>query len=214
MLSVMAKAGAPVPQVLGQTGDILFLDALEEVQPQAASWPSLGRSLAKLHTVTGPDYGWAEDYAFASAKIANGQRSDWPDFWAANRLLPFVQDLPGGLGPRIKDLCARLPRLLPTTPPAALLHGDLWTGNVLFGPRGRAHFIDPACYYGHSEVDLAMLHLFGTPGPGFEAAYGALPPGWEERRAVYTLWPALVHLRLFGTSYRGMVDRLLSQLGH
>lgn len=75
-----------------------------------------------------------------------------------------------------------------------------------------AALIDPACYYGHEEVDLAMLTLFDAPPPEFWEAYWALEPGWERRRDVYQLFPALVHLRLFGATYAGMVDRLLQSL--
>ena len=73
--------------------------------------------------------------------------------------------------------------------------------------------IDPACYWGHAEVDLAMLDLFGRPGPGFREAYGAPEPGEAERAPLYKLWPALVHLRLFGRSYRGMVEGFLEAAG-
>lgn len=73
--------------------------------------------------------------------------------------------------------------------------------------------IDPACYHGHAEVDLAMLALFGRPGPAFHDNYGALEPGAEDRLPVYQLWPALVHLRLFGAGYRGLVERCLNAAG-
>ena len=73
--------------------------------------------------------------------------------------------------------------------------------------------IDPACYHGHTEVDLAMLGLFDQPDAAFYEAYGLLEPGHDERTAIYRLWPALVHLRLFGAGYRPMVERLLQATG-
>ena len=76
-----------------------------------------------------------------------------------------------------------------------------------------AALIDPACYYGHSEVDFAMLELFGGPTNDFYAAYGQLEAGRTERLPIYQLWPALVHLRLFGAGYRPMVERLLAAVG-
>ena len=69
--------------------------------------------------------------------------------------------------------------------------------------------IDPACYHGHGEVDLAMLSLFDAPIAAFFKDYGAPEPGHDERAPIYTLWPALVHLRLFGANYQAMVERLL-----
>jgi len=74
-----------------------------------------------------------------------------------------------------------------------------------------AGLIDPACYWGHAEADLAMLTLFGRPGPAFWDAYGPTEPGLEARRPIYQMWPALVHLRLFGGTYRGLVERLLEE---
>jgi fructosamine-3-kinase len=107
----------------------------------------------------------------------------------------------------------RLPDLLPPSPPPAFLHGDLWSGNILVSEGKLAALVDPACYGGHCEVDLAMLTLFDTPPDEFWDAYGALDPGWEDRRSLYQLFPALVHLRLFGATYETMVERLLAQIG-
>jgi fructosamine-3-kinase len=113
---------------------------------------------------------------------------------------------------RIARLAELMPELLPADPSAALLHGDLWSGNILVKNGRLAAFIDPACYYGDAEVDLAMLALFDTPPDAFWDAYGNLEEGWETRRTVYQLFPALVHFRLFGPTYAGMVDRLLARL--
>lgn len=137
---------------------------------------------------------------------------DWPTFWAEKRLLANLAALPCDIARRIEALAPRLSELLPAAPPASLLHGDLWLGNLHLAQR-QFWMIDPACCYGHAEVDLAFLHLFGTPDAKFTQRHGALEAGYETRRAVYQLWPALVHLRLFGTSYRSMVTQLLDRLG-
>jgi fructosamine-3-kinase len=211
MLRAMTRAGAPVPRVLAQDGALLLLDWLEETPASPDGWAALGHALLTLHHHTGHVYGWDQDYAFGAASILNTPQDDWPAFWARNRLLALLPADPD-LARRIEALALRLPDLLPAAPPPALLHGDLWAGNVLFsGPR--AWLIDPACYHGDPEVDLAMLHLFGRPGPDFAASYGPLPADWQERRPIYTLWPALVHLRLFGAGYRGMVAGLLDACG-
>lgn len=212
MLRAIRDAGAPAPEVLGVANGVLLMEALEETAASAKGWQALGESLRQLHSASGPHYGWAEDYAFGPAAIPNAPLESWVEFWATRRLLAAPDALPRDLRVRIEALCKRLPKLLPDMPPAALLHGDLWSGNVLFSGSA-AYLIDPACYYGHGEVDLAMLHLFGAPPEEFHGAYGALEPGFEARRAIYQLWPALVHLRLFGASYRGMVEARLEGLG-
>ena len=106
-------------------------------------------------------------------------------------------------------LATRLPDMLPATPPAALLHGDLWSGNMLFRGGKLVGLIDPASYYGDREVDFAMLQVFASPPESFFAA-SDLGAGWQERSPVYQLWPMLVHLRLFGSTYRSRVERLLT----
>lgn len=213
MLGAIADAGVPSAAVLGVSGNVMFLETLEEVRPTPDHWARFGHDLARLHATPGDGYGWAEDYAFGAVRIHNAATETWPDFWARRRLLPFVPEIAPDLGARVERLAARLGDLLPVAPLPGLLHGDLWTGNLLATPEA-IHLIDPACYFGHGEVDLAMLHLFGGPGPGFQDAYGVLEPGWETRRAVYSLFPALVHLRLFGDGYRAMVTRFLDQAGH
>jgi fructosamine-3-kinase len=212
MLAAITEAGAPAPRVLGVAGDVLLMEALDEIAPRDDAWARFGRDLAMLHARTGAGYGWPEDYAFGPVAIANTPAPDWPRFWAARRLRPFLPHLPPALAIRVERLAERLSDLLPEAPPPALLHGDLWSGNLLAGPGGRFFLIDPACYHGDGEVDLAMLHLFGGPGPGFAEAYGPLAPGWRERRAVYSLFPALVHVRLFGAGYHAIAERFLAAL--
>lgn len=209
MLASMAVAGAPVPQVLWSQDDVLCLDWLEQAAPTPQAWAQLGQDLRALHEGRNADYGWPEDYAFGPLPIDNTACADWPDFWAERRLRPFVPLLPEAEALRIDTLCQRLPDLLPAHPAPALLHGDLWTGNTLFADAG-AYLIDPACYHGDGEVDLAMLDLFGPPHPAFHEGYGATP-GREGRRAIYQLFPALVHLRLFGSGYQALVTRLLDE---
>ena len=213
MLAALGRAGAPVPEVLAVSGQVMLLEALEEAPARPEAWADLGAALARLHARHGAGYGWEEGYAFGRVAIDNGPAADWPGFWVRRRLLAAPEALPADLRARLEALAARLSDILPARPAPALLHGDLWQGNVLFAPGGRAFMIDPACYYGHGEVDLAMLTLFGSPPEAFWQAYGALEPGWQARRAAYQLWPALVHLRLFGAGYRPMVEGLLARLG-
>ena len=212
MLEALARAGAPVPDVFGVSGDVLLMEDLPESPATSQGWARLGTALRALHATTDTEYGWAEDYAFGKVRIPNTPKSSWPEFWAEQRLMADPGALPADIAGRVEVLARRLPDLLPATPPAALLHGDLWRGNVHFS-HGTAYLIDPACTYGDAEVDLAMLNLFGHPPAAFAEGYGPLPAGHEKRRPLYQLWPALVHLRLFGTGYRAMVTRLLEQVG-
>jgi len=213
MLRAIAASGAPAPAVLAVSNEALVMEVLPAGGSLSKAWASLGLALARLHATAGTGYGWPMDYAFGWVAIENGWTEDWPRFWAERRLAAHLAHLPSDLARRVEALAADLPNRLPERPTPALLHGDLWGGNILAVGGRVSGLIDPACYHGHAEVDLAMLGLFDQPDAAFHEAYGALEPGHDERSAIYRLWPALVHLRLFGESYRPMVERLLRATG-
>ncbi len=213
MLQAIAASGAPAPAVLAVSGEALVLEVMPASGSLSAVWADLGAVTARLHSAKGQSYGWPRDYAFGALAIPNGWADSWPHFWAERRLLPHCSHIAPAVARRVEALAAGLASRLPAQPPPALLHGDLWGGNVLAAGNRVSALIDPACYYGHAEVDIAMLELFDTPPSAFYEAYGTLEPGHRERLAVYQLWPALVHLRLFGDSYRALVLRLLAGAG-
>ena len=213
MLRAILASGAPAPHVLAANDQALVLEVLPDTDSLSCASADLGRVLAVLHGATSERYGWPEDYAFGSVAIENADADDWPTFWAERRLLTSVAHIPSAPAHRIERLAADLPGRLPARPKCSLLHGDLWGGNVLTAGGKVSGLIDPACYYGHGEVDIAMLNLFGSQGSAFYSAYGKMEPGWQVRLAIYKLWPALVHLRLFGSGYRPLVEQLLSEAG-
>lgn len=211
MLRALAGAGMPAPKVEAEHEAVLLLEHIDNdgvFSPRA--WADIGTRLRALHARRGESYGWPTDYALGTVTLDNRESRDWPRFWGEQRLVATASLLDRPWRERVERLAARLGDRLPAAPMPSLLHGDLWGGNILVRDGRLAGLIDPACYWGHAEVDLAMLCLFDTPPEEFWDAYGALEPGAGERRPIYQLFPALVHLRLFGAAYAPMVERLLS----
>lgn len=214
MLRLLAGIGARVPGVEGEYDTILLIDhVLNDGVMSPNAWADIGTGVAQLHGQRGDAYGWPVDYALGTVALDNREGRDWVRFWGEQRLIAASSLLDRPWRSRVEALARRLDGLIPAEPPPALLHGDLWPGNILVENGRLAAFIDPACYHGHAEVDLAMLCLFSTPPEEFWAAYGDREADWEERLPIYQLFPALVHLRLFGITYAPMVDRLLRTAG-
>ena len=214
MLRALAEAGAPTPAIEGEFDNVLLLEQVENDGVfSPAAWRAIGTLLRHLHRPLDEPYGWAVDYQLGSVTLPNRRTYDWPVFWGEQRLIAVAAILDRPLRERVSALAKRLAAHLPSRPPSVLLHGDLWSGNILVADGRLAALIDPACCYGDPEVDLAMLDLFDTPPEEFWQAYGHLSDAWEQRRPLYQLFPALVHLRLFGASYAGLLERLLEQAG-
>lgn len=220
-LAALARAGAvKTPEVAARSAldepvPWLLLEWIDEGRPSRESWTRLGRRLAALHrpgTGSG-QYGWHADNVIGSLPQPNGWTRSWPEFWVRRRIRPLVGKLcaGGALSARqVAVLEAAADSMAELVGPAAeadghsLLHGDLWSGNVLFDDAGDPVLIDPAVYVGHREVDLAMARLFGGFAPAFYRAYEEAWPlrlGHEARRSAYQLYPLLVHARLFGGGY-------------
>ncbi|HEX5725290.1 MAG TPA: fructosamine kinase family protein, partial [Longimicrobiaceae bacterium] len=212
-LRAAAGDGLRVPAVLA-LGDETPWIALEwlEPAPRAPGFSErLGRGLARLHRPDGGGWGWGADNFIGPLPQPNEPAASWAEFWRARRLEPQLRRAHDvgrrpGSAREWERLFAALDGLLA---PAgedgpSLLHGDLWSGNVLATTAGPA-LVDPAVYRGHREVDLAMAELFGGFDAAFHAAYAEaapLRPGYREaRRGVYQLYPLLVHAVLFGGGY-------------
>jgi protein-ribulosamine 3-kinase len=197
----------------------LLMDWLAGAAPTRQSWALLGEGLAALHLHTQPRFGLAQDNYIGSLAQSNAPADSWAEFYVQRRLQPQRRlahansYLTADLERQLERLYLRLPDWVPEEPPA-LLHGDLWSGNVLprTDPRGIPSIFDPAVYYGHRESDLAMTRLFGGFDGAFYDAYLAchpLAPAWEERVPLHQLYPLMVHLNLFGMAYLPQIQAVL-----
>ncbi len=202
---------AAVPGVVAVTESMLLLTWIEAGPPTAAAAEELGRALARMHaggadSFGGPWTGWIGPLA-----LDNRPATSWPEFYARQRVLPFVRLAVDAERMTVADAAIieramdRLPQLgVPAEPPSRL-HGDLWSGNVLWSATGPAYLVDPAAHGGHREADLAMLDLFGLPHlDRVLSAYDEQRPlasGWRERVGLHQLHPLAVHAALFGAGY-------------
>ena len=204
-----------------ETGAFLLMEYVETKRPEAADMELLGHHLAALHTNgTAKDFGWATDNFIGSLPQSNTVHSYWASFYTEERLLPQLylahenQLLTADEIPSEAKILDRCTHYVGDAQPA-LLHGDLWNGNFLISTAGVPFLIDPAVYYGHAEVDMAMTKLFGGFSRPFYNAYREhlpVPKNENQLTDLYQLYYLLVHLNLFGTSYYAQVISLLNRL--
>jgi len=214
------SGGAPVVDVLRVEDSGLELRHLASVPATREAAHAFGQRLAVTHEAGAPAYGsppagWVGDGFFGPVDEPLGMPlrpvASWGAFWAEQRLLPMVaeairrRELAVSDGRIAERVAARLVSgEFDTGEPPARIHGDLWSGNIMWTADG-ATLIDPAAHGGHRETDLAMLALFGAPQlrdivEGYQEC-SPLAPGWAERVALHQVHALLVHAVLFGGGY-------------
>jgi fructosamine-3-kinase len=204
--ALRVEGGPPVPKVIAVDDDALVLQWVEQGSPTAAAASDFGRRLATLHATLATHFGAASDGFIGSLPLPNAPAPRWPEFYVERRIRPYLAALNDAERRVIEAVCAHIDDLAGPPEPASTTHGDLWSGNVLWGAESTAWLVDAASAHGgHRETDLAMLQLFGVPYlEQILDAYQDVTPlaaGWRGRVALHQLHPLLVHATLFGGGY-------------
>lgn len=226
MLGELARhSDLPVPAVHLAKPELLVMEFIEtdggEITPEVERHAA--GLIAALHATPRPHFGYERDTWIDPLPQPNPLADCWIPFFRDHRLLGMARAaeaerrLPARLLARLERLAERLFDYLTEPRHPSLLHGDLWTGNVLVRGNKIAGFVDPAIYWGHPEIELAFTTMFGTFGRSFFEAYEALlplEPGFHElRSAIYKLYPTLVLVRLLGSAYLPPIERTLKRVG-
>ncbi len=219
-----AHSTLPVPAVLHSSPQLLLMEFVEgESHFNRAAEQHAAELLAGLHGIRAPAFGFESATLIGGLHQPNPWNASWLEFFREQRLLYMGGEalragrMPQRLFARLEKFAGRLDKWLDEPEHPALIHGDVWTTNVLAQNGRITGFIDPAIYYAHPEIELAFTTLFGTFGSAFFERYQELRPlkpgFFEERRDIYNLYPLLVHVRLFGGGYAASVEQTLSRFG-
>ncbi len=226
-LNFLRSANAlKVPDVIlnGEEGETAYL-VLEFIAPNAHSktfWRDFAYGLATLHKTTGEKFGYTTNNYIGSLTQSNRMHNKWVDFFVEERLEPQIKlavnsgKLNANDVQNFKKVFFKLEEIIPVEQPSSL-HGDLWNGNFISDSAGNPCLIDPAVYFGHREMDLAMTKLFGGFEDEFYSAYQEIfpfHPGFYDRVELHNLYPLLVHVNLFGGGYVGQVREIVKRFVH
>jgi len=226
MLDELARLSElPLPEVLYGDDALLLTSFIDHDGgvPGAAAQAHAAEMLAALHCTPRERFGYARDTVIGQLPQPNPPGDRWVAFFRDHRLLHMTEAGHGegtvsdALRRRLESLAGRLEDYIGEPPHPSLLHGDIWTGNVLSRGDRVVGFIDPAVYCGHPEIELAFATLFNTFGEPFFRRYrelAPLEPGFFElRRDLYNIYPLLVHVRYWDVSYARPIEATLSRLG-
>ncbi|EIF51970.1 fructosamine kinase family protein [Sulfurovum sp. AR] len=226
MLKDLYESKIRVPNVILSKGSFLVLEHIETMdQDKTTQEREAAKLLSRLHSVTNESrmYGYYYDTTIGPFPQKNEQTQyNWTLFLGQMRIMPMARHcydkgkVPKEMVDRLEGLCRDLyQRIDMRTIYPSLLHGDVWSGNILFEREG-ACLIDPAIYYGDKEMELAFIRLFGTFGELFFNTYQEIHPlsddFYESKELIYQIYPLLVHVALYGGSYIGALERTLKRL--
>ncbi len=216
------KSNFRIPEVLLKSNyhnnGYLILRYVQQEIPSQKFWMKFGENLAQLHQQSADYFGLDENNYNGSLIQVNSKKLRWADFFVENRLMfqcKLARDnqrVDSFFVNKVEKIYPKIEHLFPIEKPA-LLHGDLWRGNFLVGINDQPLLIDPAVYYGHREVDIAMSLLFGGFNKQLYNRYNEVFPleaGWESRVDIANLYPLLVHVNLFGSNYAKRVSSVLN----
>jgi fructosamine-3-kinase len=225
MLRYLAeKSSLPIPRVLYDDESLLLMQFVEGSSHfNASALRHAAELLAELHSVQGPAFGLERDTLIGSLDQYNPWTESWLEFFRDQRLLHMAHEaarageLPASYVSRVERMAAHLDKWLEEPEFPALIHGDVWSTNLLAAGGRITAFLDPAIYYAHPEIELAYTLLFNGFDPVFIERYQeirVIAPGFMEvRRDIYNLYPLLVHVRIFGGGYVQSVDQTLRRFG-
>lgn len=208
------------PDVINVSSSKLTLTQIQATRPSQELQCKLGIELAKLHNIKQNHCGFESNNYIGLNPQKNIISDNWGEFFFEYRLMYQVQ--------RIKDSSIKqqfLKILNNSKQPLvqwvnqnyqhySILHGDLWSGNVLYDKKD-VWLIDPALYYGDSEADLAMTEMFGGFSSEFYNSYQTLRPlsqTYPQKKIIYNLYHYLNHYNLFGSGYLSACEYGMKQL--
>ncbi|MFD1292878.1 fructosamine kinase family protein [Lutibacter holmesii] len=222
-LQFLEKNKAFIPKIIAegsfQNDIFLILEWIEKGKESNLFWDNFAQNLANLHTQKGTQFGLEYSNFMGQLHQNNSHFNDFTTFFIENRLKPQVKlafdshKIEQKHLAQFEILYTDLNAIFPDEKPAAI-HGDLWSGNYICSAQEKAILIDPAVYYGHREIDIAMTQLFGGFPQQFYKKYNEiypLAPCFNLRTNFYNLYPLLVHLNLFGNPYLKSIEDIITK---
>jgi len=207
-----------VPKVLKVDTNELIIEFIEDNTP--FNEIRFAKELARLHKQTHTHFGLAYHTTIGPLFQPNLQNKNWREFFIEKRVLYMAKEaykenqISSSLLNRLEQFCTKIEKLIPNNIKPSLIHGDIWSGNLI-SHNHTNYLIDPAIYYAHNEIELAFIKMFNTFSQSFFDSYNEVFPiekeFFKERYKIYQLYPYLVHVRIYGASYINGVENIIKE---
>lgn len=212
------------PRLVKFNNDYLIIQYLENdnEKPDKTNRDFL-EAIVKIHSVSNDLYGFGFNTQIGAIEQLNNYENSWSNFYATKRLNPIFElaNSQNNMGPDINDkiyfIIKNIKNFIPDKPPALLLHGDMWDGNILFDNYKFVGFIDPGSFFGHNEMEIAYLRWFKPKfiDSDFLKKYNDYIPlekNYLEYEFIYQLYYALCNVALWDISYIKEVKKLINKI--
>ena len=221
-LSYLSNITSLVPKIKFNSDDLLVMDYIENNGIRGENYQlTLANEILKIHKNSNKKYGFKFPAQIGALKQANEFTDNWMVFFRDKRLMSIFElinnnnSMPNHINIKIEKLIKNIHNYIPNSPTPRLLHGDLWSGNILYNNGTLAGLIDPDIYFGHNELEIAYLTWFNFVNEEFIKSYSNIIPiekDYFEYEPIYQLYYCLLNVHLWDRIYIKEVEKLLNKI--
>ena len=199
------------PQIKYKSDTLMIINFIQNNNIKKENYQIvLAKEILKLHTITNKGYGFYFDAQIGGLQQPNKFEKNWVDFFLNKRLNMIFEKInkenlmPRSINQNIEKLMKNINNYLPSKPNISLLHGDLWSGNILFNDGKLVGLIDPGIYFGHNELEIAYLTWFKYVDKKFLDYYSNTIPidkNFHTYEPIYQLYFSLINIALWDRNF-------------
>ena len=210
------------PKVFKKNNDMLIMEYISHDNFKGKNFEKdLAEKISSIHNINNEKYGFDFDTPIGALRQPSKYSDNWIDFFGENRLgmifnyINKSNPMPNKINLKIEKILKNLKNLIPNTPVPALIHGDLWEGNILFDQGKIKGLIDPGIYFAHNEMEISYLTWFKYVSNNFLNYYSEInkiDKYYYKYEPIYQLYYCLLNVHLWDRKYITNANELVNKI--